>query len=111
MQEEIALLERELNEFQGRSPVELEAFRMKFISRKGALADLFEELKKAAPGERKNLGQSLNRLKQGAEAKFRELNQALENSDHSGKGDIDLTLPPVSNKIGNLHPLSLTRYR
>src|SRR5690606_18154011 len=29
----------------------------------------------------------------------------------SGPASLDLTLPPVANKTGNLHPLSLTRYR
>ena len=70
MKERIANLERELNEFQGQSPGDLEQFRLKFISRKSALAELFEDLKKASPEERKNLGKSLNNLKQVAEAKF-----------------------------------------
>jgi len=111
MQERIANLERELNAFQGQSPGDLEQFRLKFMSRKGALAELFEDLKKASPEEKKNLGKSLNNLKKGAEAKFKELNYALGNNTSPGKVDLDLTLPPVPNKTGNLHPLSLTRYR
>jgi phenylalanyl-tRNA synthetase alpha chain len=111
MQEKIALLEQELNSFQGRNPADLEVFRMKFISRKGALAELFEDLKKASPEKKKDLGKSLNRLKQGAEAKFKELNQKFENGTGPGEVGLDLTLPPIANKTGNLHPLSLTRYR
>ena len=111
MQEKIALLERELKSFQGRTPGDLEVFRLKFISRKGVLAELFEDLKKLSPEGKKDLGKSLNNLKQEAEAKFKELNRVLENSNDTGKVEIDLTLPPISNKIGNLHPLSLTRYK
>jgi phenylalanyl-tRNA synthetase alpha chain len=111
MQKKIALLEQELRSFQGRNPGDLEVFRLKFISRKGALAELFEDLKKASPEEKKGLGKSLNNLKQGAEARFKELSQALENSTGPGEIGLDLTLPPIPNKTGNLHPLSLTRYR
>ena len=111
MQEKIGLLERELKSFQGRTPGDLEMFRLKFISRKGALAKLFEGLKKASLEDKKNLGKSLNDLKQAAEAKFKELNGSLENIGGGEKIDMDLTLPVVSNKTGNLHPLSLTRYR
>jgi phenylalanyl-tRNA synthetase alpha chain len=111
MQEKIALLEQELKSFQGRNAADLEVFRMKFISRKGALAELFEDLKKAAPERKKDIGKSLNKLKQEAEAKFKELNQTLENSTGPGEVEPDLTLPPIPNKTGNLHPLSLTRYR
>ncbi len=111
MQEKIALLEQELKSFQGRNPADLEVFRMKFISRKGALTELFEDLKKASLESKKEIGKRLNKLKQEAEAKFEELNQTLENSTGPGEVELDLTLPPIPNKTGNLHPLSLTRYR
>ncbi len=111
MQEKISLLEQELKLFQGRNAADLEEFRMKFISRKGALAELFEDLKKASPESKKDLGKSLNKLKQEAEAKFKELNQTFENAAGPGEVGLDLTLPPIPNKTGNLHPLSLTRYR
>ncbi len=111
MQERIALLEKELNEFKAAGAADVEAFRMKFISKKGSLAELFDDLKKASPEDKKNLGRSLNHLKQGAEAKFRELSESLERTSDSAPADLDLTLPPIANKLGNLHPLSLTRYR
>jgi phenylalanyl-tRNA synthetase alpha chain len=110
MHEKIALLERELNEFHRGSSGDIEAFRLKFISRKGALAALFEDLKKASPEEKKKLGKSLNLLKQGAEAKFQELIQELENAVPANQPELDLTLPPIPHKTGNLHPLNLTRY-
>src|SRR5260221_12632561 len=111
MQEKISLLEQELKLFQGRNAADLEEFRMKFISPKGALDKLFKDLKKASPESKKDLGKSLNKLKQEAEAKFKELNQTFENAAGPGEVGLDLTLPPIPNKTGNLHPLSLTRYR
>ncbi len=110
MLEKVALLERELEAFQGRNQDDLESFRMKYISRKGALADLFEDFKKTSSLEKRELGKALNKLKQIAEAKFRELSESLLAIDERAT-DLDLTLPVIPNKTGNLHPLSLTRYR
>jgi phenylalanyl-tRNA synthetase alpha chain len=110
MENRIQALHQEIKEFTLKTKQDLEHFRLKFISRKGALGDLFEELKKIPAEQKKNAGRILNELKQSAEAKFQELNQLLENSAQTAVG-IDLSLPPVPNTVGNLHPLTLTRYR
>ncbi len=100
----------QINQFQVETKDHLEIFRLKYISKKGALNELFEEFKSASVEEKKSLGKALNELKQLAEAKFKELSEQLE-SNGTDSVDIDLTLPPISNKTGNLHPLNLTRYR
>ena len=110
MENRIQSLLNEINDFKAAGKQALEAYRLKFISKKGAIAELFEELKKL-PGEQKKLnGKILNDLKKAAESKFADMSRALE-SDVETKTDIDLTLPPVPNTVGNLHPLTLTRYR
>ncbi|MEO5599563.1 MAG: phenylalanine--tRNA ligase subunit alpha [Cyclobacteriaceae bacterium] len=88
----------------------LETFRLKYISKKGAIGELFEELKLIPAEQKKQAGKILNELKQTAELRFAELSKGLESS-HEATIDIDLTLPPVPGKVGNLHPLSLTKYR
>ena len=110
MLEKVAQLEKEVKAFQVQNQTDLESFRLKYISRKGALAELFEELKKRSPGEKQELGKALNDLKHFTEEKFRELAQSLQ-SITVDSTEFDLTLPPVPNKTGNLHPLNLTRYR
>jgi phenylalanyl-tRNA synthetase alpha chain len=90
---------------------ELEAFRLKYISKKGALNELFDEFKSASVEDKKTLGKKLNELKQLAEAKFKELSEKLELSSTTKSAQIDLSLPPISDKTGNLHPLNLTRYK
>jgi phenylalanyl-tRNA synthetase alpha chain len=110
MEERIQTLLKEVSEFAARGKQELEAFRMKYISRKGVVGELFEELKQVPVEQKKKVGKVLNELKQTAEAKFAELAQVLETSAATTT-DIDLTLPPVPNKVGNLHPLTLTRLR
>jgi len=72
---------------------------------------LFDELKQASVEEKKKVGKLLNDLKQLAEGKFKISLDELENTVLEVNSHIDLSLPVVSNKLGNQHPLSLTRYR
>lgn len=110
MQTRIEQLLNEVNDFIADNKQSLENFRLKYISKKGAIAELFEELKQLPAESKKQSGKILNDLKKAAEAKFAELSQRLESSAET-KVDIDLTLPPIPNTIGNLHPLSLTKFR
>ncbi|MGC3945953.1 MAG: phenylalanine--tRNA ligase subunit alpha [Chryseolinea sp.] len=109
MEERIQTLLKEVQEYKGRGKQAVESFRLKFVSKKGLIGELFEELKKV-PGEQKRaVGKVLNELKQAAESKLASLTAESEESE-SAIPQVDLTLP-VSPDIGNLHPLSLTRYR
>jgi phenylalanyl-tRNA synthetase alpha chain len=110
MEQKIQLLLNEVSKFKATSKQELESFRLKFISKKGQIAELFEELKKMPGDLKKQMGKSLNDLKQLAENKFSDLSRELDEVQVTHT-DIDLTLPAVPNKIGNLHPLTLTKFR
>jgi len=110
MEEKIQLLLDEVSAFKAKTKQDVETFRMKFISRKGALGDLFEQLKAVPNEKKKDVGRILNQLKQTAETRFAEFSELLEQGN-SASSDIDLTLPPVANKVGNLHPLTLTKLR
>jgi phenylalanyl-tRNA synthetase alpha chain len=110
MENKIHDLLQEVTAFTARTKQDLESFRLKFISKKGALGELFEELKQIPAEHKKQAGKILNELKQAAESKFNELTQQLESAVQS-RSDIDLTLPPVPNAVGNQHPLTLTKNR
>ena len=110
MEEKIGQLMQEVADFKARTKHDLEAFRLKFISKKGAVSELFDTLKQIPGDQKKRAGKILNDLKKAAETKFAELNAQLETVSDTVT-DIDLSLPPVPNKVGNLHPLTLTRYR
>ncbi len=110
MEEKVASLKAEIEAYQAGTPAQVEEFRLKYLSKKGLVPQLFEELKSVAPDQKKNAGRVLNELKQAAEAKFKSLQEATEQTSGSTT-DIDLTLPPIANKTGNLHPLTLTRLR
>src|SRR5690242_11817101 len=109
MEERIQSLLKEVQEFAGQGKQAVESFRRKFVSKKGLIGELFEELKKVPVEQKKAVGKVLNELKQAAESKLASLSAGSEDAS-SATPPIDLTLP-VAADIGNLHPLSLTRYR
>src|SRR6185436_13827242 len=110
MEDRIKKLLEEVSSFTASSKEAVENFRIKYISRKGSITELFEELKKVSVEEKKKIGKVLNELKQSAEAKLTALQESLEN-EQSSTTEIDLTLPSIPNKLGSLHPLTLTKNR
>lgn len=103
----LAEIEQEINSFPVNNPEELEAFRLKFISRNGLVTGLFEELKSASRDEKPILGKKLNEVKKLAEGKFNSLKEQFENAVAAGD-KLDLTLPPAEFSIGREHLISQT---
>ena len=110
MEERIQSILQEVEAYAASDKQGVEAFRLKYSSRKGVLTELFDELKLVPAEQKKQAGKTLNQLKQAVEAKLTALTEALESNPEAAT-DLDLTLPPVPNKVGNLHPLLLTKYR
>jgi phenylalanyl-tRNA synthetase alpha chain len=90
---------------------QLENFRLKHLSKKGSISELFEELKRLPKEDKQKFGKPLNDLKQLAESKFAEWQEKIGSSGSSMVEDIDFTLPPVPNTVGSHHPLTLVRNR
>ncbi len=109
MLDQVQSLKEEIQEYQVANDQELESFRLKFISRKGVVSQLFEGIKDAPVEDRKKLGISLNELKNAAQARFQYLISDLNNTPQTGEVDHkDLTLPARSTELGGVHPLSAT---
>ncbi|MFN6087461.1 MAG: phenylalanine--tRNA ligase subunit alpha [Cyclobacteriaceae bacterium] len=111
MEEKVKALQHEVESFLVKSKEDLENFRLKFISKKGSVSALFDDLKSALPEEKRKLGKVVNDLKQLTESKFKTFQESIENLTSSDQEIMDLSLPVIPNKTGNLHPLNLTRYR
>jgi phenylalanyl-tRNA synthetase alpha chain len=110
MENRIQTLLQEVTAYTANDKQGVEQFRLTYTSKKGVVSELFEVMKQMPPEEKKKVGKILNELKQVAEAKLATLVEQLESSTPAAV-DIDLTLPPVTNTVGNLHPLSLVRNR
>ncbi len=111
MNDKIENLRAELNNASARTKHELEEFRLKFISKKGVISDLFDEFKKVPNELKKEVGAALNVFKNEAQQKFNELIEEV-NASHSDKDhhNIDLTLPALDT-VGSIHPLSQVKNR
>lgn len=109
MKEKIEALLNEINSFSTTDKEELDQFRIKFLSKKGLIPSLFGEFKSVAPELRKEMGQSLNALKNTAQDKFNALQDALESGTDDGDQEVDLTLPVDFATLGSRHPLSIVR--
>ncbi|QHL88548.1 phenylalanine--tRNA ligase subunit alpha [Nibribacter ruber] len=108
--ENIKRLTQEVEAFEIENKEQLEAFKNTFVSRKGSIAALFDEIKTVAPEQRKQVGQELNQLKQLAQQKFDARQEELEqNATPDVLAGMDFTLPPVPNALGARHPLARTR--
>lgn len=99
---------QEAESFSIQSPADLENFRLKYLSKKGVLADLFALMKNIEPAERKNYGAQVNLLKQKTETIFESFKEKFENVTIEEK-TMDITLPGEPLSEGALHPLSIIR--
>jgi phenylalanyl-tRNA synthetase alpha chain len=99
----------EASSFKAETKEQLEFFRLRFLSKKGLLTDLFAEMKNVAADERKNFGAKVNELKTIAEEKLKYFTDQLEDQVTVSTNEIDLTLPGESNPIGSRHPISIVR--
>lgn len=110
MFEKVEEYKAELEALSVKTADELEAFRMKFISRKSVITALFDDFKNVPNEKKKEFGAALNQLKNTAQEKLKQFSASLENPASPQSTDhVDLTLPNVPNELGSVHPLTLTR--
>lgn len=112
MLEKVQELKEQIAKFEAKTQEELEEFRLRFISRKSIIGDLFADLKHVAVEEKKHMGIALNDLKNSAQQKFQSLIADVNTVASVDKSsDLDLTLPPATSQAGSLHPLTIVRKR
>ncbi|MBE0645152.1 MAG: phenylalanine--tRNA ligase subunit alpha [Bacteroidetes bacterium] len=86
----------------------LEQFRIAFLSRKGSIAQLFEDLKTLSADEKPSMGKALNVLRQTAQSLLDEAVENLQREKKSGKDVLDITLPGRAQHRGHMHIVSQT---
>ncbi|MBR5899202.1 MAG: phenylalanine--tRNA ligase subunit alpha [Muribaculaceae bacterium] len=101
-------LKAEIEGLTASNAAEVEALRIKYLSKKGEVSLLFNDFRNVPAEQKKEMGQLLNELKNLATDKINALREALESADTSCDG-IDLTRTPSPIKLGTRHPLSLVR--
>jgi phenylalanyl-tRNA synthetase alpha chain len=91
-----------------RDEEQIEQFRIAFLSRKGRIAQLFDELKSVPVEEKPAMGQALNILRQTAQSLLDEALGVLRSQGLSTESMLDVTLPGRSQPRGHMHIVSQT---
>ena len=108
MLDKIENLLEEINSTPVNNSEELESFRLKFLSKKGLISDLFEDFTNVTPDEKREIGQKLNHLKHKANERYNLLKSQLVSGEDGLKTD-DLTRPAYPFSLGSRHPISIVR--
>ncbi len=108
MKERIQGLLSQVAEMKAANAEELESLRIKYLSKKGEITELFNEFREVPKEEKKELGQALNALRQQAEARIAEMREQIE-AVRAEQDKQDLTRTPDPIELGTRHPLSLVR--
>lgn len=108
MKQRIENLSKEIQALTASTPAEVEELRIKYLSKKGLIASLFNDFRTVPADQKKEMGQLLNRLKDLATDTINGLRDALSSKDELPAG-LDLTRTPSPIPIGTRHPLSLVR--
>lgn len=108
MIEKIKNILEEVYNFKINSKEEIEVFRIKYLSRKGILNDLFEDFKKVPNEQKKEVGKELNILKNTIQEKLDNLLQDTAEFTEINN-NIDLTLSGNSISLGSRHPVNIVK--
>ncbi len=109
MIDKIKELIEEAETFKAQTKEEVEAFRIKYLGKKGLLNDFFAEFKNVAKDQKKEFGQTINKLKKTAEDKVNALKEELESKEEVKGIYGDLSRPGESIQIGARHPISIVK--
>jgi phenylalanyl-tRNA synthetase alpha chain len=105
LKEQIEQLTQEINAFAPAGPADLEAYRMRFLSAKGLVKTLAQEIKNVPAEERKEAGMMLNGFKQLAEGRFAEFEHIAAAAAEAAMPKADVSMPGTPIPAGTRHPL------
>lgn len=87
---------------------EIEAARIKYLSKKGEISLLFNDFRTVPNEQKREIGQKLNELKTLATDKINSLKASFEDRTDAS-AELDLTRSAAPYAIGTRHPLSLVK--
>ena len=104
--EKIAKLLEEVKNMDACNADEIEALRLKYVSKKGEITALMADFRDVPAEQKKEVGMKINELKQTALARLNELKEKTE-TEEGDDASIDLTRTPYPVKLGTRHPLTI----
>lgn len=108
MIQKIDNLVKEIEGLVANSAEELEALRLKYLSKKGIINDLMADFRNVPAEQKREVGQKLNQLKTLAQDKINELKASFEQKAVVlDRPDLTRTAYPV--ELGTRHPLTIVK--
>lgn len=107
MQEKIRSILQEVKNLKPANAEDVEQFRIKYLSKKGVIAQLFADFKNVANDEKRIVGQMLNELKNTTQDMLNDMRDLYTNQGSAAK--LDLTRTPSAIEFGTRHPLSIVK--
>ena len=99
---------QEVDQLTAQNAEELEALRIKYLSKKGIINALMADFRNVPAEQKKQVGMKLNELKTRTQERIAALKETFENQDADMSG-IDLTRTAYPIGLGTRHPLSIVK--
>ena len=106
--EQIKELLQQVENIKAANAEELEALRIKYLSKKGAISALMNEFRNVPAEQKREVGMFINQLKEKAQNKINELKENFENANVVDE-ELDLTRTAYPTELGTRHPISLVK--
>ena len=107
--EKIDTLLKEVQSLKASNAEEIEALRLKYLSKKGEINALMQDFRSVAADEKKALGVKINELKTTAFDKINALRDELSSQESSDTLSLDLTRTSYPTPLGTRHPLMIVK--
>ena len=104
-------LRQQIKSLQAANEQELEALRIKFLSKKGEIAALMNDFRSVPADMKREVGMKINALKQEATDHINQLRASLATKEDDSLDTLDLTRTPYPAELGTRHPLTIVRNR
>ena len=109
MIEKINQLKAEILALNPTTAEEVENIRIKFLSKKGKLTEIFNEFRNVSNEDKKNIGKEINTIKSELQTKIENWKNDLQSTKSSSANDLDLTQQEIDMSFGSRHPVSLIK--
>ena len=109
MLDQINNYKKEIEKIKINNTKELEYFRVRFISKKSVINDLFKKFKTVSQKEKGKIGSEINTLKTIAKNKLSEASRQLNSKINLNDNFEDLSLPPLTEDLGSIHPIRIIK--
>ena len=99
---------QEVDQLTAQNTDELEALRIKYLSKKGIINALMADFRNVPADQKKEVGMKLNELKTRTQERIAALKETFESQD-ADMSDLDLTRTAYPIQLGTRHPLNIVR--